>query len=806
VKSIETHTSGFQRFLAVCALLAVFAAPSQGAMGYGAGGIPGLILTSDLLANFSDFSSAYLNPALLTGIDQGEFNAGINTWGKGSGTVWSPKYLTVSLPLDLDHTVALSFMQVGLSGIQRTDNKGIAISGQYTDYSEIALQASYAYRLLPMLSVGANATMIRPTSTEVGAFGFTTDLGIRFHPIDDYLLGKFSLGLNLQNIYFIEALPDTLSGEFNKYPLNIHMQVHWYNEYYRPFFERFEVSFNCAVMDLITEAQNFGDPASTERISNAADAQAALRAKQEQVKNISFVYGVHAKWFPFKFFGIGSGIKTNGVIPIGISFNWKRINFIKRFQLDYDFGYATENEQPNDSKFSHVVRLGFRFGKTREEAVSERWYRQLMREPQNDFNEAMRLYLAKKYWLASFAFGKVIAKWPSFSKVDVATFYMGKSYEYLHMYDVAREIYSTGLKKYTTSDFRPKFIFQIQNLDYKTMDFENALKNYGFIMNLYKDSDIAPDADYVAGQIYYDKKDHQDAINVLATIDQTNENYLYAQYTLAMIEVHRKNLNGALEYLNNIISVDSLKTISEKSLRELAFVKMGHIFFEQGNLKNAYGCYSRVSNSSRFYDEALLGLAWTNVKGGVPEAYTKAIQTADNLISARPQSSLVAEAYLLMGYGFTLLEQYDKAVPVYKKCIEICDAKYLSRDEFQARESQHSGAMNQYNDFQKKALNIALRKPTPALVAQKDAMTPEWQKFDEEIRNFDVFQIDAQKQFSFKRSSIQLKNQAEYALATALHLQETQKKRAIMRDTQDKTKQIDKEMEDLQKQLKEMEE
>lgn len=788
--------------LITVALFLIFSSTAFGVTGIGAGGIPGLILTTDMLTNFSDFSAAYLNPALLTGIDQGEATIGTRMWG----IVLSPWYVSAAVPLGLDHTAALSALSIGLSNVEQTNKRGEKLPGQYISAAENIIQGSYAYKILPFLSLGSNATVIIPNVAEEGELGVTFDLGMRFHPIEDYLLGKTSLGLNVQNVFY-KDFGRSFGDEFNKYPLNIHLQFHWFNEYYRTFLERFELSFNCAIMDLITEANNFGNPENTVSIDNlAGSGEAALKEAGNKFKNISVVYGAHAKWFPFKFFGIRSGINTNGVVPFGVSLNWKHINILKRVQLDYDFGISIEDSLPQNSKSSHLIRFVVRFGPTREEAVSERWYRELAVAPQRDFNEAMRLYLAKKYWLASFAFGKVLAKWPAFSKVDIATFYMGKSYEYMHMHDVARETYNKGIKKYTTSDFRPKFIFQLQNLAYKNNDFDDALKHYGFIMNLYRESDVAPDADYVAGQIYYNKKEFESAINVLTSVEPGNENYLYAQYTLAMINVHRKNFDDALEHLNNIVNIDTVKTISEKSLREMAYVKLGHIFFEQGELKFSYGAYKQVPPGSRFYDEALLGLSWTMVRGGVEQSYTQAVQTADRLISARPKSNLLAEAHLVMGYAFTLLKQYSKAVDAYKNVIRLCDAKYISRDEYKVRKSENQTKMKRFNDFQKEVIGIALRKPTPALNAKKETMTGEWENFDAEIQDFAAYQIEANKQFSFKKSAIKLKKDAEYALATTLHLIENQKKVRIMEDTKDKTRELDSEMDKLQKELQELEE
>ena len=45
------------------------------------------------------------------------------------------------------------------------------------------------------------------------------------------------------------------------------------------------------------------------------------------------------------------------------------------------------------------------------------------------YKQLRKLYLARKFLLASYAFGKVITKYPAFHLVDLAAFYKGKSFE-----------------------------------------------------------------------------------------------------------------------------------------------------------------------------------------------------------------------------------------------------------------------------------------------------------------------------------------------------------------------------------------
>ncbi|MBL8026949.1 MAG: hypothetical protein JNL74_11095, partial [Fibrobacteres bacterium] len=224
--------------LIVLVAIAMLLIPVGANAGLGSpGGVPGLILTTDILTNFSDFSSAYLNPALLTQLDQAEGTFGFKKWGP----VTNPFYLSFAVPFGLDHTAAISAFRMGLSNVETTDDRGNFDNG-YTSSADYILQGSYGYRLMPFLSVGGNVTSIYSTYSDQKSFGATFDVAARFHPVEDYLMGNISLGLNIQNAYYVATAADSLSN----FPLNIHFQLNWWNEYYRTFLERIEFSTNLA--------------------------------------------------------------------------------------------------------------------------------------------------------------------------------------------------------------------------------------------------------------------------------------------------------------------------------------------------------------------------------------------------------------------------------------------------------------------------------------------------------------------------------------------------------------------------------
>jgi TolA-binding protein len=274
---------------------------------------------------------------------------------------------------------------------------------------------------------------------------------------------------------------------------------------------------------------------------------------------------------------------------------------INYLNIDAHAGYSFienffENGDKRDERgFSGVIKISTDFGPTREQRESKRLYEQLILAPNDAYSEAMRLYIAGKYWEAAFAFGKVISLFPNFHLNDQASWYLGNCYRFLYMNDIARQVYKDALEEYTTSEMRSKYIYGFQSLDYREGKYDDALKNHAFITNLYSDSDIKTDADYLAGEIHFIRKNYNVAEQLLSGIKQGDPSFLYAQYTLAIINIENGKEQAALQNLNNIIK-DTTQEASDQALQDAANLKLGHLYFEMGDkLRNAVEAYQRVS-------------------------------------------------------------------------------------------------------------------------------------------------------------------------------------------------------------------
>jgi TolA-binding protein len=443
-------------------------------------------------------------------------------------------------------------------------------------------------------------------------------------------------------------------------------------------------------------------------------------------------------------------------------------------------------------------KLSTDFGPTREQRESKRMYDQLILAPMDAYNEAMRLYLAGKYWEASYAFGKVISLYPNFYLNDKASFYMGNSYRFLQMNGIARETYKNALEEYTTSDMRPKYLYGLENLDYREGKYEDALKNHAFITNLYGESEIRPDADYLAGEVHFLRKNYSAAEQLLGRLKPGDPSYFYAQYTLSIINVENRKTDAAILNLENVIN-DTMQDPGSQLLQDAANTKLGHLYFEQVELRKAVESYKRVPDASSYGDEALLGTAWSWIKANQPAV---SMQTVDRLISSHPESPLVAEAYLLRGYSQMLQKNYAEAIPALEKCVSLTKGLFVTDSLLELKKQEFNQSETEFDPVSAKIRKNALRKPTDKTIEERGGFKVEYDKFAKESRDYFNYQLLAKSHKRFFMRKDEILQDAAYALAKATGIMNGKKQIEVLEKGRKAEDNIDKEIDKLKQQLK----
>jgi len=236
------------------------------------------------------------------------------------------------------------------------------------------------------------------------------------------------------------------------------------------------------------------------------------------------------------------------------------------------------------------------------------------------------------------------------------------------------------------------------------------LKNHAFITNLYPENEVRPEADYLAAQIHFERKNFNVAKQLLTGIEPGTPVYLYALYTLSIINIELNETAAAIQNLTTVVS-DTTMDAAESMLQDAANLKLGHLYFEKGDkLRQAVEAYSRVSAQSPYSDEAMLATAWAWIKVNKPAICR---ETADRLVVRHPDSPLMPEAYLVKGYALMLLRKYREAVAALETCIELTKQDYVEQEEVQERKRVLDRVTQDFLPTAQDIKKNAFRKPTP---------------------------------------------------------------------------------------------
>ncbi len=784
------------------------------------GGFDAPYFQADYIQDLSEWNAALVNPALLFRVNQYRLEAGFYRWGGVNpvGDELGYNQITGIIPIRLRHTLGLTFITSG-SDFEKSaiDPQSNIIPLGEDEHRERWLIGHYSFRVLPWLSIGCNPKVVfqRQPALILGedrgdlSYGFGLDIGAYANMFDHYRFGDLGVSVNFQDIVPANLKWKNPSGETASQLMTTRLRagLRYAVMNDRLIFDSEAVIDNVfeRMWDFLIDITEKGDyvvDTIFDPDSNIVGFDTTYEGDPlESYLDIVGRFSFHSRfqWIPQVWFKIGWA--NNNIPYIGFNFNiiylWpEMINYVS---LDVHFGYSI-NELERGA--TGMIKVATDFGPTREQRESKRLYEKLILAPMNAYNEAMRLYKAEKYWEASFAFGKVLSLFPNFHLSDKCTYYMGDCYTQLRLHGVAREVYKEGLAEYTTSEMRANYLYGLQILDYREGKYKDALKNHAFISNLYSQSEIKPDADYLAGEIHFLQKNYSAASKTLNQIPPDAACYNYAQYTLAVVNIANNKLDIAIQNLRNIVT-DTAIGEAEILLQEAADVKLGQLYFEQVELRKAVEAFKRVPEDSDHGDEALLGIAWSWIKVNRPQECLAAIQT---LISMHPNSPLVPEAYLVKGYSLILLRQNNEALTALDECMRFCKTDFESEEDLSVKKEKIRQVEIDFIPTGNRIKKNALRKPTDKIISERTGLKSEFNKFDKESRNFFYYSLLVEDNKKFFRRKEQILNDAEYAIAKVHKIIGAKKKKALIKKDLKKQEKLDDEIEKIKKELEDLEE
>ena len=618
----------------------------------------------------------YVNPAGISEADQLEFSAAFFATG---GDI-SQEYVSLTFPIDYKHTLGISLFE----------NDAPIEGGE--SYSEIAAQFGYAYRLFHLLSLGVNLDVLYINQFDKNyQLKVNADAGMSWNPLASSKYGYLLLGVAVQNLL---APVVNEADDAYKLPTNLNLSL-----FYRGFNRLLEFKAEFSILDLIHDSKDG--------------------------KGCDLEMSFSLTYYLFPHLGVRARYTKDGNPVLGATVNFKDLSIFRYLALDLEMSHDDLWAKKNRG-FVWAVKLTTRFGDTREEKVGEERYRRLKIQPENDYYAAKSLYLNRQFLDAAYAFGEIQTKYPTFRLVDQAAFY-----------EAAREIYRDAIKRYPQSDQLAKYHFQLMNIDYKEGRYTEALNKYQIFAQKFGKSDAKADADYVAGQIKFEQGLYKESIDLHASIPPGNANYFYARYTMGIANSRMGKFDEAENCFRAITELP-VSNKSEHDIQNAAKVKLGHLFFsaEKPDIAAAAQMYGLVQKESPVFDEAMLGIAWAFIKAN---KLNEAMKYAKWIINNLPETFLVAEAYLVMGYCYMIKKNYQDALEALNQAENRTEQPMVSVAARDSARQAFDAIWSQYDSIQILALDLASQLPTLRVESKRKALRPTLDKANQAIEDFAKF-------------------------------------------------------------------
>ena len=689
---------------------------------------------NDWFAEFGGNTAMYVNPAGISETDQFELSFGFFSSISGEA---SQEYVSFTYPIDYKHTWGFSFFENGAS-----------IDGGKS-YTENAFMLGYAYNLIHCIALGIDISVLQINQFEENKhISLGADIGLNWNPMANSRFGYLLVGVALQNIVQPGISTEEGSGSYSfvapgffggdrddayNIPSNLNFSL-----FYRGLNRALEIKAELSLIDVFHSDSEGGDGMNL-----------------EESFTLTYFLSPHL--------GVRLRFTKEGYPVAGATVNVKDVSIFRYLALDLEMSHDDLYAKKNRG-FIWAVKLTSRFGDTREEKIGEERYRRLKIEPENDYRAAMRLYLNRQFLEAAYAFGKVQTKYPAFHLVDQAAFYKAKSFENLRMHKAAKAVYEDAIKRYPQSDQRAKYHFQLMNIDYKEGKYTEAMAKYQNIAQKFGESDVKADADYVAGQIKFEQGLYQEAVDLLAAILPGNANYFYARYTMG-IAYSRMGKWDEAENCFRDITEQPVSNQSERDLQDAAKVKLGHIYFsgEKPDIAQAAQMYGQVQAGSPVYDEAMLGIAWSFLKVNKPN---EAMKPAQWIISNLPESFLVSEAYLVIGYCHFMKKDYNNAAKALEQAEKRTEQPVVTVAARDSARQAYDAMQDEFDSVQVKALDLARQLPTPRVEKKREALRPSFDKANKTIEDYAAFTQKSIQSDRFESNRKRILDDAGFTLAT----------------------------------------
>lgn len=204
--------------------------------------------------------------------------------------------------------------------------------------------------------------------------------------------------------------------------------------------------------------------------------------------------------------------------------------------------------------------------------------------------------------------------------------------------------------------------------------------------------DIASELYFLVGQFYYYEGDLDKSLEMLAQVQQSDEDhYLRAKYLEGVVHVRRNQAKPAVEAFKDVLRYQQKHPGSDDANRfaQMATLSLARIFYTTKQYATAIRYYDRIEDFSPYWLDSLFEVSWAYFQ---LDSYGKALGNLHTLVSPYFEEEYFPEAQVLQAVIFYYNCRYDDALEVIdefikdywplKKELETQLASYSDPNEF----------------------------------------------------------------------------------------------------------------------------
>ncbi|MSP61205.1 MAG: tetratricopeptide repeat protein [Myxococcales bacterium] len=296
--------------------------------------------------------------------------------------------------------------------------------------------------------------------------------------------------------------------------------------------------------------------------------------------------------------------------------------------------------------------------------------------------DAQVLYELKNYEAAAIVLLDVVQKYPTSEAYPEALYFLADSLYLKRDFLSSRRYFEKILDVGAATRRYQEALQRLIELSLYTGDY-TPVDGYITRLEALPPGKQLPSVPYVKGKYFYFRQRYDDALAAFAQIQAGHTYWFHSQYFIAAAKVAQGKLVDAIGAFDTILKNET-KTDSHRRIAELAHLGMGRVYYDRGQFTNANAEYSKISQKSELFPDALFEQAWVSIKA---KEYKKAFRALDLLLTAKPDDPQVPEVKLLVGNLHIRESEWNEATKSFEKTRDEFDPIHKQLDEILAKQS-----------------------------------------------------------------------------------------------------------------------